>query len=184
MALRRSIIWVLFAGPHCLPPAPQILTSPLLLLDLFLITGCGFSTRAFMLFSNTMAVLCWMCGAFITKPSRWGFWAFGLLFALGVLIPMIGVLPTAAARCLSHRRVTVQLFSARSAPFACPPPLPCQPRLMGRLSIPCSKDRLIRSHILQKGAGFTAAVRTPHVCHTGGWCALSLGLGTDRRLTR
>mmetsp|Transcript_23270 Transcript_23270/g.45169 ORF Transcript_23270/g.45169 Transcript_23270/m.45169 type:complete len:559 (+) Transcript_23270:48-1724(+) len=76
----------------------QLFTSPLLLLDLFLITGVGFSTRAFMLFSNTMMVLCWMSGAFITKASRWGFWVFGLLFSLGVLIPLVGVLPTAAAR--------------------------------------------------------------------------------------
>jgi len=76
----------------------QLFTSPLLLLDLFLITGVGFSTRAFMIFSNTMMVLCWLSGAFITKASRWGFWLFGMLFSLGVLIPMVGVLPTAAAR--------------------------------------------------------------------------------------
>mmetsp|Transcript_17802 Transcript_17802/g.44975 ORF Transcript_17802/g.44975 Transcript_17802/m.44975 type:complete len:555 (+) Transcript_17802:37-1701(+) len=76
----------------------QLFTSPLLLLDLFLITEVGFSTRAFMVFSNTMMVLCWLSGACITKASRWGFWVFGMLFSLGVLIPMVGVLPTAAAR--------------------------------------------------------------------------------------
>lgn len=76
----------------------QLFASPLLLLDLFLITGVGVSTRAFMLFSNTMMVLCFLSGAFITTPSRWGFWVFGLCFSLGVLIPMVGVLPTAAAR--------------------------------------------------------------------------------------
>lgn len=105
----------------CSAPHSQLFTSPLLLLDLFLITGVGTSTRAFMLFSNAMMVLCWLSGAFITSASRWGFWVndppyevclspdgltkvstsqvFGLLFSLGVLIPMVGVLPTAAARC-------------------------------------------------------------------------------------
>jgi len=75
-----------------------ILAQPLILLDLFLVTGVGFSTRSFMWFCNTMMLLCWLAGAFVTGASRWGFWVFGTAFSLGVFIPMVGVLPTAAAR--------------------------------------------------------------------------------------
>ena len=42
--------------------------------------------------------MCWLVGSMITSASRWAFWVFGTIFALGVLIPLIGVLPTSAAR--------------------------------------------------------------------------------------
>jgi len=76
----------------------QFLTSPLILVDLFLVSGVSNNTRFFILFANAMAVLCWLTGSMITTASRWAFWVFGCIFAVGVLVPLIGVLPTSAAR--------------------------------------------------------------------------------------
>jgi hypothetical protein len=49
-----------------------LIVQPLILLDLFLVTGVGFSTKSFMWFSNSMMLLCWLAGAFVTHASRWG----------------------------------------------------------------------------------------------------------------
>jgi len=101
----------------------QLLTSPLMLVDLFLVSGVSYNTRAFMLFANGMMVLCWLAGSFITGAARWAFWVFGSVFAAGVLIPLIGILPTAAARKgrgsrrLYGRLMCITMLSGLVAPW-------------------------------------------------------------------
>jgi len=102
----------------------QFLTTPLILVDLFLVSGVSNNTRAFMLFSNAMMVLCWLAGSLITGAARWGFWVFGCVFAAGVLIPLVGVLPTSAARKgrasrrLYGRLMCITMLSGLIAPWA------------------------------------------------------------------
>ena len=90
MAPTYPILWARYVN--------QFLVTPLMLLNLFLVSGVSNNTRAFMIFSNMMCILCWGAGSFITGHSRWAFWLFGAIFAGGVVIPLIGVLPTAAAK--------------------------------------------------------------------------------------
>ena len=76
-----------------------------------------------MLFANGMMVLCWLAGSFITGAARWAFWVFGSVFAAGVLIPLIGILPTAAARKgrgsrrLYGRLMCITMLSGLVAPW-------------------------------------------------------------------
>lgn len=115
-----SKTYPIFLARHVL----QLSTYPLLLLSLFLVSGVSLSTRAFMLFCGIMMSLCWFAGAVITAPSRWGFWAFGVVFSVGVLVPMVGVLPTAAARRgrpvrrLYGRLMCLQLVTGLVYPWA------------------------------------------------------------------
>jgi bacteriorhodopsin len=78
------------------------LTTPLLLLDLLLLAGCDWTRIAFIIFLDLVMVITGLLGGLISSSYKWGFFAFGCLAYVGILLELLGPVRAAATRVSSE----------------------------------------------------------------------------------